>query len=104
MTHKIGPSAIALTPKQATPLDKQKGLREKTGEAAEQFETMMALQMVRSMQSSLESGGMFGSGVSGDIYNGLAEWQLAQTLAKGAHFGLKEQILRQLPKAEGQDS
>jgi Rod binding domain-containing protein len=68
--------------------------------AAEQFETLMALQMVQSMQHSLESGSMFGSGVSGDVYNGLAEWELARVLAKSAHFGLKEQILRQLPKEE----
>lgn len=68
--------------------------------AAGQFETMMAQQLIHSMQTSLESGSMFGGGVAGDIYNGLAEWELARVLAKSAHFGLKEQILRQLPNEE----
>ena len=85
--------------KNETPAHK---LRSQAESAAGQFETLMALQLVRSMQTSLESGNMFGSGVAGDVYNGLAEWQLANVLAKSAHFGLKEQILRQLPKEEDQ--
>jgi len=77
-------------------------LRAQAESAAEQFETLMALQMVKSMQSSLDNGSMLGGGVAGDAYNGLAEWELARVLAKSAHFGLKEQILRQLPKEEEQ--
>jgi Rod binding domain-containing protein len=93
----ISKAATAL--KKETPTQK---LREKAESAAGQFETIMALQLVRSMQSSLENGNMFGAGVAGDVYNGLAEWELANVLAKSAHFGLKEQILRQLPKQEDQ--
>jgi len=103
MTQKIGHTAIPLTVKQPQPLHKP-DLRAKAEKAAQQFETMMAVQMVKSMQSSLEGGSLFGGGVTGDIYNGLAEWQLAETLAKGGHLGLKEQILRQLPKAEKEGS
>lgn len=80
--------------------DPQRKLRAEAESAAEQFETMMAQQLVKSMQSSLDGGNMFGSGTAGDIYNGLAEWELARVLAKSANFGLKEQILRQLPKQE----
>jgi len=68
--------------------------------AAQQFETLMALQLVKSMQSSLDGGSMLGGSVAGDAYNGLAEWELARVLAKSAHFRLKEQILRQLPGEE----
>ena len=99
MTQKISHDPIPIAFKQTQPLHPST-LRGKAEAAAGQFETLMALQMVRSMQSSLDDGNMFGGGVSGDIYNGLAEWQLAQTLAKGSHFGLKEQILKQLPDAE----
>ncbi len=94
---------IPLTPKVAPPLHADNA-HKKAEQAAEQFEIMMAQQMIQSMQSTLEEGSMFGGGVSGDIYNGLAEWQLAQTLAKSSHLGLKEQILRQLPKVEEQGS
>lgn len=74
--------------------------RKEAERAAEQFETLMALQLVRSMQSSLDGGNMFGAGVSGDIYNGLAEWELARILARDANFGIKQQLLTQLPKTE----
>jgi len=109
MTPKIGHDPIPLVQQQAKPLVQQQAMplhpvakQGKAADAADQFETMMALQMVRGMQSTLESGSMFGGGTAGDIYNGLAEWQLAKTLTKGSHLGLKEQILRQLPKAEEQ--
>jgi Rod binding domain-containing protein len=69
-------------------------------QAAKQFETMLALQMVRSMQSSLEGGNMFGPSQAGDVYNGMAEWELAKALTDHAHLGIREQILRQLPKTE----
>lgn len=103
MTQRIGHAPIPLAAHHTLPVH-SKAKRNEAQEAAEQFEILMAQQMVRSMQSSLEAGSMFGGGTAGDIYNGLAEWQLAQTLAKNSHFGLKEQILQQLPKAEEQDS
>ncbi len=99
----ITPPTLPLTARNAGPLPTHKGphnLRQQAADAAEQFETMMSLQMVRGMQSSLEGGSLFGGGVSGDVYSGLAEWELARVLAHSASFGLKEQILRQLPKHE----
>jgi Rod binding domain-containing protein len=95
-------AALPLT--QAAPLAKSeppaRKLRVQAESAAQQFETLMALQMVKSMQKSLDSGSLLGNSVSGDVYNGLAEWELAKVLAQSAHFGVKEQILRQLPGEE----
>ncbi|HEY3295774.1 MAG TPA: rod-binding protein [bacterium] len=101
MTQKISHDPLPLAAKASQPLH-AKPKHTQADQAAEQFEIMMAQQMIKSMQSSLEGGSLFGGGVAGDIYSGLAEVQLAQTLTKGSHFGLKEQILRQLPKAEVQ--
>jgi Rod binding domain-containing protein len=102
--EKVHLDKAALPLTKAAPIPKNappgRKLRAQAESAAEQFETLMALQMVKSMQSSLDNGSLMGGGVSGDIYNGLAEWELAKVLAKSAHFGLKEQILRQLPKEE----
>jgi Rod binding domain-containing protein len=61
---------------------------------------MMTLQMVRGMQTSLEGGNLFGAGQAADIYSGLTEWELARLISRDAHLGLKEQILRQMPKEE----
>lgn len=85
---------VAVRPEQAD------AARKEAERAAEQFETLMALQMIRSMQSSLDGGNMFGTGVSGDIYNGLAEWELARILTRDADFGIKQQLLSQLPQTE----
>jgi Rod binding domain-containing protein len=70
----------------------------KAVEAAEQFETMLALQFVQSMQKPLENGSLFGSSNAGQMYGSLSEWELARIVAKSAHFGLKEQVLQQVTK------
>ncbi|RPH95736.1 hypothetical protein EHM69_03375 [candidate division KSB1 bacterium] len=80
--------------------DPARKLHAQAEQAAEQFETMLAQQMIRSMQSSLDNGNMFGAGTAGDIYNGLAEWELARIITRSGNLGVKEQILRQLPKEE----
>jgi Rod binding domain-containing protein len=102
----IKKTALPLVPKTAPAADphrtKVKNLNKQAEEAAGQFETMMAVQMLRTMQSSLENGGMFGGGVAGDIYSGLTEWQLGQLLSHGGKLGIKEQILQQLPKSKDQ--
>jgi Rod binding domain-containing protein len=102
----IRKTAIPLVPKLATDslhTPQAKSLKTQAAAAAGQFETMMMVQVVRSMESSLENGGLFGGGVAGDIYSGLTEWQLAQHLSRSGKLGVKEQILKQLPisKDEG---
>ncbi|MFZ5434394.1 MAG: hypothetical protein ACOZB3_11565 [Calditrichota bacterium] len=68
--------------------------------AAKQFEELLALQLVQTMEKSLEKGNMFGEGIAGDVYNGLTEWELARVLAKNTDFGIKENILRQIQNRE----
>jgi Rod binding domain-containing protein len=102
MNYSIHGPSLPLETRQSTPLSKS--THATAEDAAGQFENLMALQMVRSMQSSLDDGNLFGGGVAGDIYSGLAEWQLAQVLTKSAHFGLKEQILQHMPKTEESNS
>jgi Rod binding domain-containing protein len=68
--------------------------------AAAPFETMLALQLVQSMQKTLENGSLFGSSHAGQMYGSLGEWDLARLLSQSAHFGLKEQLLQQLQHDE----
>jgi Rod binding domain-containing protein len=100
----FAPKAISLPAETVRPLQNKDSAatqqRIEAGKAAEQFETMMAQQLLKSMEQGLPGGNLVGEGVAGDIYNGMAEWELAKVLARNAHFGLKEQILRQLPKGE----
>jgi len=99
---KIAAHTMPLTSRGPAPLKPAPSIRDRAQaeDAAEQFEAVMALQMIRSMQSSLESGNLLGDGMTADVYNGLAEWELARMLARSTDLGIKEEILRQLPKEE----
>ncbi len=89
------PKPIALTPPSPVQMEQTRA-----AEAAEKFEAVLALQMIRSMQTSLQSQSLFGDGPAGDVYGGLVEWELAQILARSADLGVKKQILEQMPKRE----
>lgn len=99
--HSIKPAPLpvrAMTPVHKTNLPTAPG--QDAAHAAEQFETLMALQLVRSMQSSLEGGNLMGPGVAGDMYSNLSEWELARVLASRTPMGLKNTILQQLSEKE----
>jgi Rod binding domain-containing protein len=99
----IGHPPIPLQPKAVQPLAAKDATTKRHAEAvkaAEQFETMMAQQMLQSMQRSLDGGNLLGTGQAADIYSSLGEWELARMLSRDGHLGLKEQILRQLPNEE----
>ena len=101
---KISDSLLSVAKQTPTALKKDMSLSAedstKVDQAAEQFEAMLALQMVRTMQKSLENGNMFGDSVAGDVYSGLTEWELARMVAKNANFGIKENILQQMKNRE----
>jgi Rod binding domain-containing protein len=98
-THaQLTPQNLAAVKPPAEGADKEQAL---VAKAAEDFEQLLALQMVRQMQKSLEGGSLFGEGLTGDVYSGLAEWELARILARDTDFGIKEEILRQMRNREG---
>jgi Rod binding domain-containing protein len=100
----IRPKALPLVAAELKPLKgpQADSLRQNAEavKAAEQFETMMTHELIKSMREGLPGGNLIGEGVVGDIYSGMAEWELARVLSHNAHLGLKDQILRQLPKGE----
>jgi|WetSurMetagenome_2_1015567.scaffolds.fasta_scaffold1202634_2 Rod binding domain-containing protein len=98
-----GTNAAPLPVRAMTPVHKPtspSALPKDAVQAADQFETLMALQLVKSMQSSLDGGNLLGSGVAGDTYSSLTEWELARVLARGTPTGLKKTILQQLSAKE----
>lgn len=91
-----------VTPSPLQP-DTAKALRLRAKEAAEQFEAVLVLQMVRSMQSSLEGGSIFGSGREGQVYGSLGEWELAKAVARSSDLGVEEQLLDYIKQSENGD-
>jgi Rod binding domain-containing protein len=68
--------------------------------AAEQFESIMVMQMLKTMQSSLENESIFGGGNAGRVYGGLGEMEFARKIAESADFGVKDQLLDYIEKLE----
>ena len=83
------------------PVERAAHEKKQVEKAAEAFETVLTLQMLQQMQKSLDGGNLFGGGVSGDVYSGLAEWEMARILSRSMEFGIKQDILRQLESQRG---
>ena len=100
-----------VSPQTATPLHAPARIKTNAA-AAEQrelnkvtddFEALLALQLIRTMESSLKGGNMMGEGTAGDVYSGLTEWELARVMARSADFGIKNDILRQMQERKETD-
>src|SRR5882672_2642223 len=64
---------------------------------AEQFESMFTRMMLKSMRDAVGPDPMFGSNQE-QMYQGMADDQLAIQLSKGKGFGLADMLVRQLQK------
>ncbi len=61
-------------------------------QAVEGFETLLAHQLLESMQKDLEGSSLFGGGVEGNTIGAMAQWELAGKLAQGFDLGLERQL------------
>ena len=84
--------------KNETPTQK---LRVQAEAAAGQFETLMAQQLIHSMQTSLESGSMFGGGVAGGGHKGPSGGGGVRELGKTAGFCFDGEKFSQVPQKGG---
>src|SRR6266849_8407957 len=64
---------------------------------AQQFESMFTRMMLKSMRDAIGPDPMFGSDQE-QMYQGMADDQLAVQLSKGKGFGLADMLVRQLQK------
>lgn len=97
-------SAVPFSAKATLPVDNARSNEKKAvTDAAEQFESMLVLQMLRTMQTSLENQSLFGEGQAAQTYGSLGEWELARTIAKSGDFGLKKELLSEIEKLENRN-
>ncbi len=71
--------------------------------AARQFESLFTKMMLESMRSASFGDPMFGSD-QGDMYQDMADDQLAVQLSQGRGLGLADMLIRQLSGGSGQRS
>jgi flagellar protein FlgJ len=65
-------------------------------QAAEGFEAIFIRQFLKTMQSTLTGGNLFGSGTAGEMYADMAETALAETMAREGRFGIADVLYRRL--------
>ena len=80
----------------AKPLHPESAQARKAAAAAEQFEAVLTLQLVRGMTTTMDGKSLLGDGVESEMFNSLAEWQLAEHVARSANFGIAKSILSQI--------
>jgi len=75
----------------ADPQDPALRLR-RLDKASVEFEAMLIEQVFKSMEGTLENGGLVGSGVSGSVYSSILTETVARSMAEHQSLGLAEQL------------
>jgi len=71
----------------------------KLRKAAEGFEAIFIRQILKSMRSTLTSGGMFGNGSVGEIYSDIMDNAISEKIAERGDMGLADIIYKQMVKS-----
>ena len=71
----------------------------KLRKAAGDFEAIFVRQILKSMRSTLTSGGMFGSGSVGEIYSDMMDNAISEKIAERGDMGLADIIYKQIVKS-----
>ncbi len=71
----------------------------KLRKAAGDFEAIFVRQILKSMRSTLTSGGMFGSGSVGEIYSDMMDNAISEKIAERGDMGLADIIYKQMVKS-----
>lgn len=86
-------------PEKVTENDDIETRKAKLRKAAKGFEAIFAMQILKSMRSTLKNGGMFGSGSTGEIYSYIMDNAIAETIAERGDLGLADSIYKQMVKS-----
>jgi Rod binding domain-containing protein len=73
---------------------------EKLRSASVDFEAMLLNEMFKSMESTLGSGGLVGSGMSGSVYSSMMLDAISHSMASNQSLGLAQQLYKQTVQRE----
>lgn len=65
-------------------------------EAAQTFESLFVLEVLREMEKTLGEGSMFGGGIEGKTYGDFIRWELAKNISSQSSLGIADALVRQL--------
>ena len=75
---------------------------EKLKKAAQNFEAIFITQILSNMRRGINSG-LFGQGMSSDMYHSMFDENIAQAISSKGGFGLSDIIIKSLHKDTGQE-
>ncbi len=103
-TNPISNNLAKVKPDQVIPGQKQavNPKFEKLKKAAQSFEAIFIGQILSNMRKSINSG-LFGQGMSSEMYQSMFDENIAQAIASKDGFGLSDIIIRSLHKDSGQN-
>ena len=67
--------------------------------ASKDFEGILVKEILKSMRSTLTNGGMFGTGIAGEIYSDMMDDAVASKIAGRGDMGLADIIYKQMVKS-----
>lgn len=73
---------------------------EKLRSASIDFEAMLVNEMFKSMEKTLQNGGLVGSGMSGSVYSSMMLDAISHSMAKNQSLGLSDQLYKQTVERE----
>jgi len=74
------------------------GHSEKLRDAAQQFEALFVGYLLKNMRKTIPESKLFGSGLSGDLYRGMFDQKIAETVAGKGGIGLADNLIEYLQR------
>jgi Rod binding domain-containing protein len=65
-------------------------------EAAQTFESLFVIEVLREMEKTLGEGSMFGGSIEGRTYGDLIRWELAKNISSQSSLGIADALVQQL--------
>jgi Rod binding domain-containing protein len=88
--------SLASTQKSGATVGDQKVRLEKLRSVSVDFEAMLLQEMFKSMEDTLQEGGLMGSGVSGSVYSGILLETISKSMAETQSLGLSDQLFQDI--------
>lgn len=82
----------------SSPQEKKEHDLKSLRESSREFETMLVMEMYKSMRKAVPEGGLFEKSMSTDLYQEMFDMEMAKQTASGSGIGIGEAMYNQMAK------
>lgn len=97
----LTPAAVDTKPLASLGTTLERGRKDATKKAAQDFEAVFVAQMIQPMFEGLKTDGPFGGGNGEDVFRGLLIQEVGKQVAKSGGIGMSNAIYAQMLKMQG---